>query len=484
MSVDVEQLDSRAWTGGAMLALVGVGLGIGSPLLVAAAAVPLAYLVAAAFASDPPATVQVHRRFSTPGLVADGAGTISVEAESGTAESDAESGTARADTGTASADDEFDAVAAGGDVWYGSPGDVVTVRTTVRNTGTEAILDLRLVDGVPGDLPVVDGTTRTCVTLAPGERTTVEYDVELVRGEHSFASPAVRVRDHTGTSARTWSPDVAGDARIDCSPAVDQVPLDEGRDDYTGEVPTEEGGTGIEFHSVREYEPGDPVRSIDWRRYANSRDLATVEYRAERSTRVVCLVDARESQFRDSPGATPTAVDLSLDAAERTAQTLASAGHPTSLVGLHSEQLTSVPPGTGATTRRRIGQLVTEIRESGKNEILSNWVLEGSYRRVKTDDPVERLPGTLPGDALVYLFSSFVDDESTELVEVLRSYGYTVRVVSPDIIGETDEVPTRLAALARERRLADARATGAEVVDWPLDRSLDLLFEELVEVQR
>jgi uncharacterized repeat protein (TIGR01451 family) len=386
-----------------------------------------------------------------------------------------------ADGGTVAAtatDDTFDAVATEGNAWYGSPGDVVTVRTTIRNTGQEPMLDLRVVDSVPEELPVVDGTVRTCTTLAPGERTTLEYDVELVRGEYSFAAPVVRVRDHTGTSVRTLSPAVAGDTEIQCSPAVDRVPLDEGQDDYAGEVPTDEGGTGIEFYSVRDYQPGDPVSSIDWRRYANSRELATVDYRVERSTRVVCLVDARESQFRDLPGALPRAVDISLDAAERTFETLVAAGHPTGLVGLHAKQLTAVQPGTDARTRHRLEQLTAEIRGSGQYERLSSWITNGNYSCHRTDDPVETLPATLPGEALVYLFSGFIDDKPTDLVELLRSYGYTVRVVSPDITADGEAVPARLAALARQRRLTDAREAGAEVVDWQVERPLGLVLEE------
>ena len=459
MNDDVTRLSGGEWTAGAVLLLVGVGLAVGNPLLVAAAAVPISLLLAMTVASEPPATLQVHRRFSSGDLaLADGAGAV----------------TATTDT---------DAVATGESVWNGDPGDTLTVRTTFRNTGHEPILDLRAVDGVPEQLPVVDGTNRTCVTLQPGERATLEYDVELVRGSHSFTDPTARVRDQTGATVKTWTPAVAGDAEIHCSPPVEQVPLAEGTDDHVGEVPAEEGAAGIEFYSVREYEPGDPTASIDWRRYASTRELATVEYRAERSTRIVCLVDARETQFRDSQGSTRTAVDLSLDAVRRTFRTLVAAGHPTGVAGLHSAQVTLVRPGTGESTRRRVGALLSATRTSRQGiDVLSTWVPQGPYTRTGIDESLGQLPAVLPDDALVYLFSAFVDDKPTTLVELLRSHGYTVRVVTPDITGGTDSVPARLAALARETRLTEVRATGADVIDWQLDRPLGLVLQELEEV--
>lgn len=467
-----------AWAGAVVFALVGAGLAIGSPTLVAAAAIPLAFLAATYLGTAPPETVRVRRRFAAGDgtAVTDGAGAVADEADGGRGP------------------------------WFGSPGDVITVRTTLRNAGPDTLVDCRVVDGVPDPVPVVDGSPRTCVTLEPGAETTLEYDVRLPRGEFTFADPTVRLRDFTGTVVRTVSPAAAGDRELRCARAVDEVPLDSGRDDYAGQVPTDEGGRGVEFYAVREYERGDPVGAIDWRRYASSRDLATVEYRAERSTRVVCLVDARPSQYRDGSASRSRAVDLSLDAAERAVGTLVDAGHPTGLVGLHADRLTAVRPGTDTATRRRVRDLLAAIREADPDtgedgddpapsaavnayptpEALANRADDDadddepdaapSYTQTEAADPTARLPAAMPGEALVYLFSSFVDDEPTEAVELLRSHGYAVRVVSPDVTGG-EATADRLAALARRTRLADVRATGATVVDWALDRPLELALQ-------
>ncbi|WP_226005345.1 DUF58 domain-containing protein [Natrinema salinisoli] len=420
-----DRLDGGEWAVAATLSLAGLGIAVGSQLLVAAATLPLWYVAAAVLGTEPEAMIRVQRRVSV-------------------------------------SDDSSDGTATEGPV-SGTPGETVTVRTSVQNAGSDAILDLRIVDGVPDAIPVIAGSPRACVTLEPLEETTLEYEVELRRGEHAFDDATVRARDLTGTVAETWAASVAGDGAIDSSRIVETVPLGDGTNDYAGDVPTDEGGTGIEFHSVREYEPGDPVSAIDWRRYANTRELATVEYRAERSTRIVCVVDARSSQFRAATTANVPAVARSAQAAERTFETLVAAGHPTGAIAVHDNDLTTVAPGTDPATRRELSRLMDEIREPSNSIHLS-------YSRTETD--VTDLAGRLPGEAQVYLFSSFIDDEPTELVEGLRARGYAVRVVSPDVTAGADDVATRLAALERGTRLTRARTAGARVLDWDRDESL------------
>ncbi|ELY71406.1 DUF58 domain-containing protein [Natrinema versiforme] len=440
----VERLAGDEWAIAATLALAGLGIAAGSQLLVAAATLPLWYVAAAAFGTNQPSMVRVNRRIS----VRDGA--------SGGPIDDADEST-NSGSATVSAD----------------PGETVTVRTTVQNAGSDTIVDLRVVDGVPDTLPVVSGSPRACETLEPLEETTLEYELEPRRGEHAFDDVTVRTRDLTGTVAETWRAGAGGDDAVRCSPVVESVSLGDGANDYAGEVPTDEGGSGLEFYAVREYEPGDPVRSIDWRRYAGSRELATIEYRAERATRIVCVVDARPSQFRAATTARPPAIERSAEAAEQALEALVAAGHPTGVVGFHEQRLTTVAPGTDPATRREASQLLEGVREA-------DFLGYRSSDRTRTDDPVADLPRALPGEAQVYLFSSFVDDEPVDLVERLRARGYAVRVISPDVTTAADDIATRLESLDRETRLARARATGARVIDWDREQSLGVLLRNAI----
>ena len=441
---EVERIDGGEWAVAAALALAGVGIAVGSQVLVVAATLPLWYVAAVVFASERSPPVRVEREL----VVGD-------EAEF------------REDHGFGGGDHG----SGGGDSVSGDPGDVVAVRTTVENVGPDPILDLRVVDGAPPTLPVVSGTPRRCVTLDPGETATVEYDLCLQRGDHEFGDVTIRARGLSGAVAETWTAEVDGPGGVKCLPAVDSIPLEGGANDYAGEVPTDEGGSGVEFYSVRDYEPGDPVSSIDWRRYANTRELATVEYRAERATRIVCIVDVRSSQFEAATTTDLPAAELSTDAAERTFETLVDAGHPTGVVRIQNRSVDAISPGTDPATRKQVKDLL-EVTSA------SDWGTTSLTRRLYADLSME-VPKTLPGEAQVYLFSSFVDDAPVDLVEVLRTRGYAVRVVSPDVT-DSDDVATRLEALDREVRLARARATGARIIDWKRDRSLGLVLRNAI----
>ena len=430
------------WTDRAVVATVlvaGIGFVVGSAVLVLSATIPLWFALAGITGSRPTVPIQLHREI-------DGSGASPAGSDS-------------TDTRSTPSGDPID----------GDPGDTLPVRTTVENTGSEPVVDLRLIDGVPEDLPVVDGSPRACLTLDPGETATIEYDLELHRGDYTFDQAVLRTRNVSGTVAETWHAEATGDAALSCRPPVETVPLSGGTNDFAGSVPTDEGGSGVEFHSVREYEPGDPVVSIDWRRYARTRDLTTVEYRAERATRIVCIVDARQSQRLGIATDRLSACELSADAAQRTFETLVDAGHPTGVVAIGDGNLESVSPGTDPATR----QVAADLFDAARSTMgLSGTGLEyWSQASNSFGDIITHLPAR----AQIYLFSSFVDDAPVAFVRRARQEHHPVRVVSPDVIdGETIE--SRYGELARENRLAHARATGARVIDWDRDQPLGIVL--------
>lgn len=433
--------DTDNWSVIVALALAGTGLVVGSPVLLATATIPLLYAGVESLTGIPQTDVTLERELTL--------------GESG----------------------------GGDDVLSGEPGTTVQVRLTVRNDAAMPLVDLRVVDGVPAALPVVEGSPRACFTLDPGESATLEYAVELQRGTHTFDPVSLRARDIASAVTVDWDEHADGDQTLRCSPAVRQTPVGSGSNDLGGDVPTDEGGSGIEFHSVREYEPGDPVQSIDWRRYASTRELASVEYRTERSARILCLVDARSSQFWAPADSELSIIELTTDATERMVRRLLRDGHPTGVATFDRSGIDFVSPGTSPETEERITALLNGIPE--------NHVVDPVTRRV--DGKIEpSLTTVTDPNTTVFLFSAFIEDRPLEILTELRSHGYSVSVVSPAVSGvesaqrdddvDVQTLSTRLAGLERQNRLRKARESGATVLEWDLEESIGAVLDRAVRV--
>lgn len=73
---------------------------------------------------------------------------------------------------------------------------------------------------------------------------------------------------------------------------------------FAGEFESAFKGQGIEFEEVREYQPGDEIRTIDWNVTARSGIPHVKRYREERELSIYFLVDASASSYYGSAGKT------------------------------------------------------------------------------------------------------------------------------------------------------------------------------------
>lgn len=361
-----------------------------------------------------------------------------------------------------------------------APGTAVAVTLTVENTGEQALPDVRVVDGVPGELVVADGTARGCLSLSPGDVDTVTYDVMATRGEYDFADPTVRCRSLSATRMETGTVPADGDRTLSCGATVTEPALRRATRSRVGTLPTDEGGPGLEFHSTREYRPGDPTSRIDWRRLARTDELSTVNFREERAARLVVVVDARPAtRLAPQPGY-PTGAELAAYAGQRAYASLTSAGHQASVTALGLESSVRADGGdalpwvsaTGSGGSRaeaaRLFAAVERAAERGGRATVEADPFDAGQRT----DLGETLVARLPPDSQVLLCTPLLDDLPLSLVATVRERGYPVTVLSPDVTAG-GSVGGRLAAVQRDDRLDALRLQGAEVVDWALSDSLD-----------
>jgi uncharacterized protein (DUF58 family) len=372
------------------------------------------------------------------------------------------------------------------------PGDRVAVELTVENVGGSALPDVRVADGVPGDLRVVDGSPDAALALPADGTATVEYTIVADRGQFPFDSPTVRVRGASATNARTVDAPVDGTDELNCQVSVADVPLRRQTTAHAGTLPTDSGGPGIEFHSTREYQRGDPASRINWRRYAKTGELSTVNYRERRAAAVVLAVDARDASDATAHAGTPSGASLSAYAAARAVEPLETAGHRVGLAVFGIDDPVTggtdpawVPPGTGDAHHARIATVLdaaveggaddaettTEEAEPEQGEKQVATADGGSWLGAGDDARIDRFAERVPPGTQVVVCSPVLDEFPVALTRRLAADGHHVTAVSPDVTA-TDTPGRTLAATDRALSLSDLRAAGAHVVDWSPDEPL------------
>ncbi|PSP82778.1 DUF58 domain-containing protein [Halobacteriales archaeon QS_6_64_34] len=358
-------------------------------------------------------------------------------------------------------------------------GEPVTVTTRVTNTGSHTLADCRVIDGVPAMLSVAGGSPRHAAVLRPGETTEFSYAVESEPGRHQFDPATVIARDITG--AHEVETTVAAGTEIQVEDAVPELPIRPQPDGYAGRLVTDEGGSGIEFHSVREYRPGDPIGRIDSKRWARTGELTTVEFREERPASVLLLVDARPAAYRAEADGRPNAVAHCLAGVEQLVSALSDTRDAVGLAAFGRE-LCFRAPGVGTDHETALWQLLAThpaFDATPPGQVRARGGAEG----IGSDDELDRqatlLRKQLGTDTQVVVLSPLSDEHIVETVRTLAASGHTTTVISPDVTAE-GSLGQRLARRERRHRLRALRGADVPVVDWDPETPLGtvLLAEE------
>ena len=443
------------------IALVGFGLLFADPLLVTAAIVPLVFALAGALSEVPAEpSIAVTREFDAAGWV---------------------------------------------------PGRTVSVTVTVENEGENALPDVRIVDGVPDELAVVEGSARSGFSLSPGETATLTYSVVLKRGRFEFGDPIVRLRSLAGTDHRTLEIQPAGETALNCAEHVTEPPISDATLPHAGAVSSNTGGSGLEFFATRQYHPGDPMNRINWHHVAKTGEFVTVQYRQEHAARSVVIVDCRPPGHVVVGEGYPTGAAMAAYAGERLYYALDEAGVTTSVtaVGLDEELdhlagpdgLPWIHSGSNespATLFRGIHRTDTENspEERSNEDVGVDVNSPGSGQGTRADggagpgrgpqhssaidggadanrsEYTKKLLSRLPNDAGVILCSPVVDDWPVELASELALREYPVTVLSPDVMAGTSR-GQRIGGLSRRHRLRRIAELGVRIADWRVDEPLD-----------
>lgn len=220
------------------------------------------------------------------------------------------------------------------------------------------------------------GSDRAGLDLPPGD--TVRLDVELRpsrRGDRPTDRVTLRSLGPMGLAGRQRSVEVDWSVRtLPPFSSRRHLPSRLARlRDMDGRQAIAVRAQGTEFDSLREYVPGDDVRSIDWRATARAADVMVRTWRPERDRRVVMVLDTgRTSAVRIGD---ETRLDILIDAGLLLAALAGRAGDRVDLVAHDRRTRLQVSGGSGPSLLPRlvdgIATLEPELTETDYRGLVS-----------------------------------------------------------------------------------------------------------------
>jgi uncharacterized protein (DUF58 family) len=358
----------------------------------------------------------------------------------------------------------------------------VTVGVTVTNQGGD-LDELALQDVLSPTLDVRDGSNHHLISLAKGKSFSFEYSVSGPRGGFQFDTLHAEAGDHLGLMRLIQEVKTPG--QLSVLPNISrirQVPIRPRRTRvYAGAIPARVGGAGVEFFGLRNYEPGDSSRRINWRvsaRYAEQ--LYSNEFQQERVADVGIVLDGRERSNLSAGG--QSLFEHSVLAAGALADAFLTQGNRVGLL-IYSQYLQWTLPGYGKLQRERIVHALSRA-EPGASQIF---------------DGLQYVPTRVfPSESQIVLVSPLVEDDYSTLVQ-LRARGYQVLVVIPDPVSfEEDylarrlgkftkgdvELAARVIRMERTLLLGRIQRTGVQVVEWNVAQPFDQAMRRAVGWRR
>jgi uncharacterized protein (DUF58 family) len=320
---------------------------------------------------------------------------------------------------------------------------------------------------VPPELTVEGGPARA-LHLRADEQRTVELKVRCERwGAFTLGPLLVRSRDLLGL--RSWEGEAGETQTLRVYPREETLrslvaPLE--TQVFAGNQVSRVRGEGIEFADLREWQPGDRIRRVNWRATALRGSLWVNEQYPERNTDVVLFLDTFAEVRADGRSTNDRAVRAAATLARGYLQRKDRVG----LVGFGGFlSWLVVESGT-----RQLYAIVDTLLTS---DIVHSYALR---------DVDVLPPRTLPPKALVLAITPLLDNRTAGALLDLRARGYDLIVVevspvellAPDPASAA-QLPHRLWRLSREALRWRYEQVGVPVVTWRDGVPLAVPLEEV-----
>jgi uncharacterized protein (DUF58 family) len=349
----------------------------------------------------------------------------------------------------------------------------VTVR--VRNEGP-TVAALRLADPVPDGVEIRSGSTGKLGSLRGDQAMELDYSFRAPRGVFQWETVRAVASDPFGLFPRALSLPAASETVL--RPRVRKFRPFSLHPERTvrspGSVLGGRAGTGTDFWGVREYQPGDQMRRLDWRRSARHPGrLYTREHEQEDIADVGLVLDVR-AQANLRSGRRELA-ECSIDAAASLAEMFLRGGNRVGMIVIGTA-MTVVYPGYGKVQLYRVLRALAEIGSRGEP---SPYTMDRAPLRVFSPR------------AIIVVLSPLTGRE-WQVFPRLLARGNEGLLVSADPVDFTrhaardpvERLAHRAARLERRLDLRRIAQLGIRVVDWSVDAPLAPLVRRALRPSR
>ena len=346
----------------------------------------------------------------------------------------------------------------------------MSVKFIIKNTGL-GIGFVEIYDSLPPQARIIKGSNYTLLYMKPWQEVSFEYSLKLpLRGHYHLGPVKMRVKDAF---------DLFYNERLEESihsfsvfPQVEvleeQVITSRSPKLLSGAMPLNVIGTGTEFYSLREFVPGDSLRSVNWKALAKKGKMMVNETVREDVMDVILLVDAREVSAVG--GGRDTPLEMSCRAAATYAKQLLDERNNVALM-VYGDSIDRVDLDRG---EHHLFKILTA---------LSSAKPEGN---LKLELVMKDLLPHIPSGSPIILFSSLDDDHTiAEAFTSTISRGFTITTISPSSLDFEERMkripvePLLMAKIERDNLISELRSFGLQVGDWKYGENVNTALQEI-----
>jgi len=343
---------------------------------------------------------------------------------------------------------------------------VVTLRLVPKDPKARAFVEVR--DALPPTVELAHGSNYAIMMLHGTDPVELTYRFSCpVKGRVRIGPLRVRVQDVFGFHA--VDSDEAGQTLVTVYPRQydlrdalirSRFPLVVSGDYVVGQP-----GYGSSFFALREYQSGDPYRSINWKASARSKTFIVNQTERESHARATVLFDMRAQATVGTPRS---------NAIVHGARAAASMAH---FMFRRRDKMRIVFYGDGLREVDARGDRALSTLQ----EALAEAEPGGHMRLMEVVQKV--LPLLRRRSPVVVVSSLYDDPTAADAVRAMRAYEMVVVVVAPSSVKlleaagfAPDSPEIKVAKAERELLILEMKSFGAWVVDWDPDEPFSIVM--------